>query len=458
MSEGRMTPLERRASTGLAAIFGLRMLGLFLILPVFAIYAETLPGGHDHTLIGLALGIYGLTQAALQLPFGMASDRFGRKRVIYVGLAIFAVGSFIAAFATDLHTIILGRAIQGAGAISAAVTALTADLTREEHRTKAMAMIGSTIGLAFAFSLVAGPALAHYIGVPGLFAVTGALACVGILVVYALVPNPTSSAFHSDAEVASGKLSGVLRNPQLLRLNFGILTLHMVQMAMFIVVPLSLKNTVGLAQDKHWMVYLPVLLGSFLVMVPAIIYGEKRMHLKQVFIGAILVLLIAQAVPFSGLSSLTGIVSYLLLFFIAFNILEASLPSLISKIAPAGAKGTAMGVYNTSQSLGLFIGGAGGGYLFTHWGAHAVFAASAVLIVGWLLAAFTMAEPPAVRSKLYHVGPMSDEKARALSAALAAVAGVTEAVVVPDEGVAYLKVAMAQWDEQNVVRLIEGGI
>ncbi|MCD6707504.1 MAG: MFS transporter, partial [Thiobacillus sp.] len=362
-----MTRAEKRAASGLAAIFGLRMLGMFLILPVFALYAEDLPGGDNHTLVGLALGMYGLTQALLMLPFGMASDRIGRKKVIIFGLIMFALGSFLAAAATDIYWTIAGRALQGAGAISAAVTAMLADLTREEHRTKAMAMVGSTIGVTFAVSLVAGPALNRVIGVPGIFALTGILALAAIWVVKVWVPDPADSHFHADAQANPAKLIDVLKDGQLARLDFGIFALHAAQMAMFVVVPVALKNS-GLAVDDHWAVYLPVLLGSFALMVPAIIVGEKRGQMKPVFIGSVALMLLAQLGFAFGIDHFWGIVWALFFYFVAFNLLEASLPSLISKLAPVSAKGTAMGVYNTAQALGLFFGGVFGGWLAQHHG------------------------------------------------------------------------------------------
>ena len=362
-----MTSSERRAALSLAGIFGLRMLGMFLILPVFALYAKTLPGGADHTLIGLSLGMYGLTQAILMIPFGMASDRLGRKPVIIAGLVIFALGSFVAAGATDLWGVMLGRALQGAGAISAAITALLADLTREEKRTQAMALIGSTIGLAFAFSLAAGPVFYHWIGVPGMFAMTGVLALLAILVVQFVTPNPGKTAFHSDAEANPARLRDVLRNTELLRLNWGIFSLHAAQMAMFMVVPFALVEG-GLDAAHHWQVYLPVMLGSLVLLVPVIIYGEKRGALKPVFVLAIALMLAAQIGMSLSMHAFWGVVAALFAYFVAFNILEASLPSLVSKIAPPEAKGTAMGVYNTSQALGLFFGGAAGGWLAQHAG------------------------------------------------------------------------------------------
>jgi MFS family permease len=455
-----MTPLEKRASAGLAGIFGLRMLGMFLILPVFAIYAHGLPGGDSHLMIGLALGAYGLTQALLQLPFGMASDRFGRKPVIYFGLALFAVGSLVAALADNLWWVIIGRAIQGAGAISAAVTALLADLTREEHRTKAMAMIGSTIGGMFALSMVLGPALYDSIGMPGMFALTGVLALAAMVVVARVIPDPPAGAFHfhSDAEVAPARLSDVLRDGQLLRLDFGIFALHAAQMAMFTVIPFALRETGNLPESQHWKVYLPVMLLAFAVMVPAIIIGEKKAKLKPIFTAAVALLLVTQILLTQFIGSFWGIAALLLTFFIAFNTLEASLPSLVSKIAPAQAKGTAMGVYNTSQSLGLFAGGVIGGWLAHHFGHFAVFVFGAALSAIWLALAATMRTPPAVRTKMYHLEVMDSARASALSQRLRAVTGVVEAVVIAEEGAAILKVNMAGWDEESVLNLIEGEI
>jgi MFS family permease len=451
----RMSALELRASMSLASIYGLRMLGMFLILPIFSIYAETLPGGQSHLLIGLALGAYGLTQAIFQLPFGMASDRYGRKRVIYIGLVLFVVGSVIAAMANDIYIVIFGRAVQGAGAVSAAVTALLADLTREEHRTKAMAMIGGTIGVTFALSLILGPVFNQWIGVPGIFALTGVLALLAMLVVKFVVPDPLISRFHSDAEAKSSSLREVLANPQLLRLNFGIFALHAAQMAMFIVVPFALKQTSGMSENQHWQIYLPVLVLSFVLMVPAIIYGEKRARLKQVFVAAIAIMLGAQLLFASSIQHFWGIVVSLSFYFIAFNVLEASLPSIISKLAPAASKGTAMGVYNTSQSLGVFVGGAMGGYLSHYHGFASVFIFCSVLMALWFIFALSMKAPPAVKSKMYHLQEMSATRARELSNQLGALKGVREAVVLPEEGVVILKVDMQQgWDEALALRLI----
>ena len=449
-----MSAVEMRASMSLASIYGLRMLGMFLILPIFSIYAETLPGGNNHLLIGLALGAYGLTQAIFQLPFGMASDRYGRKRVIYFGLLLFVLGSFIAGFADDLYMVIFGRAVQGAGAVSAAITALVADLTREDQRTKAMAMIGGTIGVTFALSLILGPALNQWIGVPGIFFLTGVLATLAMLVIKYLVPDPHASRFHTDAEASPNKLREVLADTQLLRLNFGIFALHAAQMAMFVVVPFAISQSSGLSVNDHWMIYLPIMVLSFALMVPAIIYGEKRARLKQVFIGAIGVMLLSQLMFAGSIHYFWGIVASLSIYFIGFNVLEASLPSLISKIAPAAAKGTAIGVYNTSQSFGIFVGGALGGYLSHYYGFAAVFIFCSVLMALWLMFALTMRTPPAVKSKLYHLQDMSPQRATILAQRLGELRGVREAVVLPDERLAILKVDLQDWDEALALQLI----
>ena len=392
----RMSPEERRAGVSLAAIFGLRMFGLFMALPVLAIYARGLPGGEDMGLVGLAIGAYGLAQACLQIAFGAASDRWGRKPVIAAGLVVFAIGSALAAVAGDLGTLIGARIIQGAGAISAAVTALAADLTREQHRTKVMAMIGSSIGLIFAVSLVVAPMLYQWVGMTGIFWITSLMGIGAIALLYRVVPaEPPHVARGNRATFLE-----VLGNRQLLRLNFGVFALHVMQTALWVVVPVALVHAGGLALPQHWQVYLPVVLVSFVVMVPAIIAAERRGKMRAVFCGAVALLALVQVgfLFFSG--NVWVLALWLILFFVAFNILEATQPSLISRLAPPGVKGAALGIYNTTQSIGLFLGGALGGAVFKVGGAMMVHAACLVLALVWLSLAATTTFVPVVESSL----------------------------------------------------------
>ena len=375
-----MTSAERRAGVALAGVFALRMLGLFLILPVFAVHARALPSGHDAALIGLTLGAYGITQACLQIAYGAASDRYGRKPVIVAGLLLFALGSFIAAAATDLPGILVGRALQGAGAISAAVTALAADLTREQHLTKVMAMIGGSIGLVFALSMVAAPLLFDLVGLSGMFVLTGVLSLLAIVVVWRVVP--VAPAIPRQPGWAGFR--EVLVQPQLLRMNAGVFILHLVQTAMWVLLPAALIERGGLAVGAHWKLYLPAVLLSLALMVPAVIAAERKGRMKAVFLAAIALLSIAQ-LGFAYLAEgLPGLFFWLLVFFVAFNVLEATQPSLIARLAAPHAKGAALGVYNTLQSLGLFAGGALGGALAAFAGPQAVWLACALLGLVWL--------------------------------------------------------------------------
>lgn len=387
-----MTPSERRASVSLASIFALRMLGLFLVLPVFALEAARYPGGDNPARVGLAMGIYGLTQGLLQIPFGLASDWWGRKPVMIAGLIVFAAGSFVAAWAPDLNWLIAGRSLQGAGAISAAVTALLADLTRDEVRTKAMALVGGSIALVFALSLVIAPILASHIGLHGLFAMTGSLALAAIAAVIWWVPPQPQ--IHADQR--RGGMTGVLKNAALLRLDFGVFVLHGVQVAMWLAIPALLVQA-GLEKALHWEVYLPAVLASFVVMGATLFPLEKRGYLRAVFLSAIglifvvqIGLLLGARMPSPGLV-FTG--SLLFLFFCGFNILEATQPSLASRLAPAHARGAALGVYNTLQSLGFFAGGALGGLATKLYGAEGLFAICAVAMLLWLLLAWPMTAP-----------------------------------------------------------------
>lgn len=390
-SPSALSAQELRATLQLASVFALRMFGLFIILPVFSLYATHLPGGDNPLLVGMVLGAYGLTQAILQIPFGWLSDRVGRKPVIYAGLVIFALGSVIAAFGTNIYWILLGRIIQGAGAISATVVALVSDVTRESNRTKAMAIIGITIGITFGISIILGPVLNHWIGVPGIFALTGLLALAALGVVGSADARPIETMPQS----AEGKSSfrtdfrRVLANPELMKLNFGVFALHAVLTALFVVVPLSLQAN-GLPGPRHWQVYLPVMVASFALMMPLVSGADRAAAAKRVFLIGISTLVIGEMLIGASQHFFWGLCAGLLVFFVAFNALEATLPALVSKVAPPGIKGTAIGVFSSLQFLGAAVGGAAGGYLLGRFGGGAVFIAGAGLTVVWLWLAVTM--------------------------------------------------------------------
>jgi len=366
------------------------MLGMFIILPVFVLYARELPGGNNQTLIGIALGVYGLAQACFQLLFGHLSDRWGRKRAIYLGLLIFALGSVVAAAADSVYMIVVGRAIQGAGAISAALIALTADLTHDDNRTKSMAIIGMTIGATFIVSMVAGPALSAVFGVPGIFALTGVLALAAMLIVRFVVPDPPAAVAADPANEQSSVMD-VLRDRQLVRLNFGIFSLHGVLMAMFIVVPVELVS--HLAEGEHWKMYLGVMLASIAIMVPFMLISERRGQQKTAFVASIAVIGVSALLLEAGSGVFFLMTAGLVLFFAAFNLLEAMLPSLVSRVAPANAKGTAIGVYSTLQFLGTFVGAVAGGWMAQRYGNVAVFGLCAIIASLWLIVAVGMQVP-----------------------------------------------------------------
>jgi MFS family permease len=378
-----MSAPELRATVSLAGIFALRMLGLFMIMPVFTIYAKTIPGGDNVLLVGIALGAYGVTQSLLYIFYGWASDKLGRKPVIATGLLIFALGSFVAAMAHDMTWIIVGRVIQGMGAVSSAVIAFIADLTADEHRTKAMAMVGGSIGISFAIAIVGAPIVYQWVGMNGLFALVGALSIVAVGVVLWIVPDAPKPV-HVRAPFAE-----VLRNVELLRLNFGVLVLHATQTALFLVVPRVLVAG-GLPVASHWEVYLPVMGLSFVMMVPAIIAAEKRGKMKPVLCGAIALILIGQLLLGTAPHTIMSVAAILFVYFLGFNILEASQPSLVSKLAPGTRKGAAAGVYNTTQSIGLALGGVVGGWLMKSVGQNAVFFACSGLVLAWLIIAANM--------------------------------------------------------------------
>jgi predicted MFS family arabinose efflux permease len=425
------------------------MLGLFMIFPVFSLYARSLPDATP-ALTGLAISAYGLTQALFQIPFGLWSDRFGRRPLIVIGLLLFAAGSVWSALADSIYGIITGRALQGAGAVAGVIMALAADLTREEHRTKAMALIGVSIGISFAVSMVAGPVLSGWVGVRGIFWIVAGLALLGIVVLFTAVPDPGVARFHRDTEAQPTRFLSVLTDPELLRLDLGIFSLHAILTATFVVLPLVLRDHVQMETAEHWKIYLPVFVLSMLSMVPFVLVAEKRRKMKPIFLLFVamvagsdlgLVLLDADALVIGTL---------LYVFFTGFNLLEALLPSLVSKVAPGDLKGTAMGIYSTSQFLGAFVGGAGAGWIHGRYGIPAVFLFCTGMAVIWFLAAVWMKPPRHLSSLLLPIGRISPETAMEISRRLRDVPGIAEAIVVPEDGVAYLKIERERLDRDRL--------
>jgi len=464
----QFTPIERRATLSLASIIALRMFGLFMIFPVMSLYIGVIPGATPAT-VGFAVGAYALTQGFLQIPFGMLSDHWGRKPVIFLGLALFALGSVVAAMSDTIWGMIAGRIIQGCGAVSAAVMALTADLTREETRTKALATIGMSIGTAVMLALVLGPILNKIIGLNGIFWITSGIALSGMALLYWVVPNPTDSHFHRDTEPVPGQFGRVLRNPQLMRLNVGIFCLHAVFAACFLVFPLLLKSVFELDSHQHWWVYIPVMALSMIIMVPMIIAGERYRKMKQVFVAAVGLVIVSTFGLYHMVASWLPIALLMILFFGAFNFLEAALPSLVSKTAPPEAKGTAMGVYSTTQYFGTFLGAFGGGLVLHNFTLPvglfwpeiveeklilqqipSVFVFCIIIGILWLFVTLSMESPRYLSTQLLNVGQMSEADSRNLAMKLTAVQGVAEAVVIADEGVAYLKVDNKALDEASL--------
>ena len=446
--EHKLTHQDYKTIFALAAIFAFRLLGLFMILPVFTPYAQNLQGATSEN-IGLAFGIYGLTQACLQIPFGMLSDRFGRKPIISLGLVLFGLGSVVAACSHSIDAMIIGRALQGAGAVGSTIIALTADLTREQIRTQAMGLIGLTIGAAFALSLIIGPLIASFTGVTGIFWLTLLLAMLGILILWTAVPSPSTEYQQFSRQTAPKQLWQVLTNKALLRLDLGIMLQHMILTASFVVLPICLTELAGIPSEHHWFLYLPVLLLSVLFMFPCIILAEKYQHMKTVFLVAVTAIFLAQSMLWLHHDSswLIGII--LVLFFAGFNILEACLPSLISKTAPLASKGAAMGVYSTAQFLGIFIGGLSAGWLYSSKQEGQVFLFCAAIAGLWLVISWFMPEPPQWASCLYHL-PTSATADPSLQQQIAELPGVCEVYIDPDAHSLMLKVDKKLFSEQSL--------
>lgn len=451
----QMSPTEKRAAFSVAGIFSTRMLGLFMIFPVFAIFAEQEFDEITGLQIGIAIGIYGLTQAALQVPFGMMSDKFGRKPLILAGMFIFMVGSIICAMADSIEMMIIGRAIQGMGAVAAVLMAATADLVTEQFRLRAMSIVGMTIGLSFTLSLVAGPLLASWFGVRGIFWATALLAVIGMLLVKFAMPDIKQQSFQREAEADPSQFSEILRHPQLLRLDLGVFVLHATLTAMFVVLPLALRDSAGLAATEHWEIYLPVMLLSFVLMVPFIIQAESRGRMKPIFVGAIATITLMQ-IGFGFIEQSFWTLFFLLLvFFTAFNLLEASLPSLVVKQSPADKKGTASGVYSTSQFIGAAVGGVLGGYFYQHYGYNGVFIFTTIIGIVWLATAATMEKPLPLSIASVPVQPITEDEVSNFESELLAYEGVYEVVVVAEEQRAYFKIDRKLVNEVTLIDYIE---
>ncbi|WP_191091589.1 MFS transporter [Affinibrenneria salicis] len=452
MNDYKMTPQELRATWGLGAVFSLRMLGMFMVLPVLTTYGMALQGASE-SLIGLAIGIYGLMQAIFQIPFGLLSDRIGRKPLIVGGLLVFMIGSVIAAMSQSIWGIILGRALQGSGAIAAAVMALLSDLTREQNRTKAMAFIGVSFGITFAIAMVAGPIVTHAYGLQALFWGIALLALAAIAITLLMVPPAPNHVLNRDSAIVRGSVHKVLANSRLLKLNFGIMCLHILLMSSFVALPRGMEQA-GLPPQQHWKVYLATMLVSFAAVVPFIIYAEVKRRMRQVFAGCVLTLLAAELVLWGAGARLWTMIAGIQLFFVAFNVMEALLPSLISKESPAGYKGTAMGIYSTTQFIGVAIGGSLGGWLFELQGAGLVFLAGALLAAVWFLVALTMPEPPWL-SSLRVILPEQAVRDSGLQQKIAACRGVAEAVVIAEERCAYVKIDNQQTSRRELEQWLQ---
>lgn len=444
-----MNPIERRAAIGLALIYATRMLGLFMILPVLAIYAEQLLHVTPF-LVGLAIGIYGLTQAALQIPFGAWSDRIGRKPVIIAGLGLFMLGSVVAALSESIYGVILGRAVQGMGAIAAVIMALAADLSRATQRTKVMAVIGASIGMSFMLALVLGPLLQVWLGVPGIFWLTAILAGLSVPVVIFLIPAPASMCIH-NAEINLNRLKSVLGNKQLLRLDAGVFILHMALTAVFVVVPLMLRDQFLLAPARHWQIYLAVLAASLLLLAPTILFSERFKQTKRMFQVSILLCAVALLAMAWVSDSLILFLIMMVVFFWGFNFLEASLPALVSKVSHAGNKGMSMGVFSSSQFLGAFAGGAGAGLLLENFQQNSVFLFAVVMFFIWFAVALSM-QAPEQRHTGYtaRLTGLHGAQAQQCASLLRALPGVFEATVIAEENVAYLKINAQLFKEESI--------
>lgn len=450
----KMTPTEQRAVVSLSSIMGLRMIGLFMVLPVFSLYAHQLQGATP-TLIGLALGIYGLTQALFQIPFGILSDHFGRKPIILIGLLIFAIGSLLAGFAHSITLMMIGRALQGVGAVGSTILAFIADLTRENQRTKAMAITGMTIGFSFSLAMFIGPLLTQWLPINGLFFLAALLGLIGILVLYISVPDSVTISWHRDTEPELKSFIKLLITPELAKLNVGIFILHAIFTASFIAIPISISQFIGLKANQQWEIYLPTLLLAFILTLFCIGMAEKKQQLKPYFLGGIATLVVAECLlwlaPNHSLVAATGIC----LFFGSFSLLEAFLPSLISRTAPAARKGSALGIYSCSQFLGIFVGGVLGGWLYGKFNFSGIYLFCITLALLWLVLALLMQTPRFLVTQMWRVDPFKQSQWETIAASLQLIPGMIEVTFIAEDGIAYLKMERKTLEDHDFIRLKE---
>ncbi len=442
-----MTRTELHSVAAIALVYGLRMLGLAMVMPVFMLMATHLRG-YTVSLAGMAIGAYGLSQALLQIPYGMASDRYGRKPLLFLGLLVFGFGSLIAAFSGSIYGVILGRFLQGAGAVAGVLMALVSDVTNEESRTQAMATIGIGIGIAFSCSLVIGPLVGHAFGLEGIFGLTAVFAIVGIMVLLFLVPSSPKPSIHRDTEADVGQIGNVLHDIRLLRLDYGVMTLHVVLVAFFVTVPAILQNQLGIAKPHHSLVYLSVVIPAFFAMIPFLIIGEKHRRMKEVLAGAVALMALSMALLALWQKTFASVWIFIFLFFMAFNLLEATLPSLVSKECRAGSRGTAMGIYSTCQFLGAFIGGAAGGFILQHWGTVPELWGMAIVLLVWLAVVVSMPQPSYSTGLEILLRDFDARRVHEIEEYLSAVPGVEDVEIAVEERKVYLKVDKKILDEK----------